>query len=221
MPTYTDTVDDLCRKYRKTYILYDKKIQYINEFEPSSMDSKVIMCHNGKIWAEFNPDLAEVPRISYGMKNLSCAFNRSNQFIGHAIHVSKNPKRHGILGICSETLSCRSPMMQAFQLLKSDIVVPDLRVGNVEELMSETYPGIDLAFEMCKTWVSVAISPLFWVSLSPFSENNHLIGTPFGVFACGNALGITIYHSTPFQEFQDYMTRSNVKIPVRIASCPI
>ena len=209
-----ESIDDLSKKYRATYIKYAKKLYYVKDFNNDN--------EKGDIWVFFWRDKDKIDPVLWDQDQVeevqpdSCFFNAAaleakmklNQ--GARMFI-RNPRRQWRRSLCEETGTISSPLRDLFQAVGKKI--PEwsytLDFATADALLSSRYPAIIEGTHVLHRAGAIAISPLYCLTLSTIGTNPLLCST-FGFIGevVPKEHKIYIHHKPAYQEVQDLLSRT-------------
>jgi len=214
MPAYRDTLDDMIRKFNRTYILYNKKLAYVQGFdltadgnimmnitEQSGMKPRWIQDFNAEQIEVISPDSMYVNNIDPEAKS-----PKKNE---GAYTFWRNPRRQWRRSLCEETCVITNPLIPLYKTFGKNWFVREIGLGFsvVEHLLNPKYPSIIDAMSWLRKYPSVAISPNFALTLSPI-DYSPLLANMFGFIGKVSWDRLQVYYPPVLQEIQDFINRT-------------
>lgn len=218
--SYKETVEDLDRKYARSFIGYKGQPALIESFQKDGDKMMVgFMCQGDRVW-KYEPwengDFTD-PILTHGFYNVRDPVVKAP--IGYVYF--RRPQRQYRRGICNDNSELVSPIKTINPLMdlyghNGALSLEDFNV--VKRLFEPEFPkDFETAFEWTKSCGVVALCPEFGLMLSPNTEddsavlvvnrNNHFIGEiKDGIFR--------VYFNPFLQEAQDVVRRRNLNLTV-------
>lgn len=205
---YTDTADDLNKKYAGTYFWYNGELVYAAEFQnrksPEGASDEIVTVFphkNNEILVVVNPDL--IKPIEFESAFFNIVYRNEMAF-----KLMRRAKRQNRKGLCNDTVFLLNPLAELYALFGKTAHTPSFALDTVKNIIASVFPTWPDAIQALKTYHSVAVSPLFALCRSSLDQN-FLMLSMFGFIGKATPDSITIYHKPSYQEVRDYLTRSN------------
>ena len=218
MPTYHETVDDLNKKYNKTYVLYDHAPVYIGNFAnpaPNVYGAAVVSSDStdpvGMI-----VDLTKLEPITFDASFVNYVDLQTTRTKNPTILFQRSARRQWKRGLCAENVRITNPISSLLKLFGSSMVLPDLSISMINHLIHPQFPSVQEALGLMQRFHNMAISPLFAITLSSISLDKYLLTSHFGFVGEINENGIWVRHAPVMQEIQDWLRRTGQTIPVEL-----
>lgn len=208
---------DLNKKYKTTYVKYEKELIYVQGFEDHRDDKgdiyQQLYLSDGKQEKQIPFDEDKLETISPD----SCFFNPyplSSKTKNHkgARKFIRSPKRQWQRSLCENVGALSSPLRHLYGAYNIRIPWDDstFKFPIVRGLLEQTYPGIDEAMKLVKIAGAIAIGPLHCLTVSSIGTNP-LLSSLFGFIGevDPRTQSIFIHHRPALQETLDFIHRTN------------
>lgn len=203
--------------------MYDGTLTYCYEFmdildketsKPTGRVEATISVGNTKHRAEieFDPNKVEVLHFDSHYFNLTEELTKELPSLGMAMLFQRQAQRQNRRGLSTATCRLGTLMYVLYNRYGKSIYPNHLSpsFGIIECMQKPVYPTFADAFQKCKDFGSVAISPEFALFLNPYSNENYLLASKYGFIGEGTSRDMTIYHDASYQEFSDYLWRNKL-----------
>lgn len=224
---YTDTLDDLQRKYRKTYVYYKgKPIQILDFgevnadeyhiiFSPVPTNRKEVLSPLGSQSATYEEkELIEihVNSMLFNMGLTSTIELSDTKQKCLAASLFRAPKKQYKRSLSSENYILYNPVFAYIARSKVPIHVDDyyaITSDILQSLFNPVYPTLPQAIEFLKFGITIALSDKFFLALHAYKANCYLVGNQWGfVGELNQQREFQLYTSGCTQELKDYLYRT-------------
>ena len=208
MAEYTETVDDLIRKYQRSYVFYEDKLTHISTFDSLS-DGKIYFVGSSpeNIGVEIIWDASKLKEISL----VKGFYNFTNCPVVKLCRTSNKQWRRSL---SQDNTQQVFPSLFIYKAINFPFPIRTIQFGwnQVQQIIEPSYPTkISEILDLLKKQDSVAITKNMMLCVSPYEENEYLVGALngfIGVFS--EKKGIVVHHTPMFQEVSDILFREKL-----------
>lgn len=218
---YSETAADLGRKFNECWILWEGKLSVVASFDGGE-DGPITFSIRSKPreeWrvVEWDEAKVEVIQPNAMMFNQNKLGEDSNRVLATEYRRTGQRQYHRSLSHQNSVFTC--PLRAIYDRVGLPLMGWNkfFDWSTVPHLINPVYPKIDEARKYIEKHQAIAISPQFALTLSPKDENL-LIVSMFGFIGELQKDKSVIYHQPLFQEYRDFLDRSNQMMPIEV--CP-
>ena len=215
---YLETIDDLNRKYHKTFVIYDGELSYVNGFDGGKDEIYIMLKHqnppgspttakNG-IW-----DPSKLEEIHWDAHFLNI-WQNSKPKLQQVVAIWRVPARQWRRSVSDNNISIQRPLFPLLVKVHGLTPNPHLSWELLRSMLNPTYIPINEVEKHLPVCGEAALS-----KVHPTSSDLLLMNL-YGFIGTFTGKGFLIHHEPAYQEFVDFLHRTKQSYPVKVTDAP-